>query len=452
MRRIAVVDDQALMRESIAETLSGAGFEAVTFAGGAQAAAAVASSEFDLVITDLKMPKMGGLELLSKVCDIAPHVPVVVITAHGTVESAVDAMKRGAFDYISKPFDPDELEVVVRRAIEHYALIRENELLRSRVGEEDGAPVMVGADSGLAAVSALIERVAQTDVTVLITGESGTGKEVVAKRIHQMSSRREKPFVCVNCAALNAGLLESELFGHEKGAFTGAEKTRRGRFELAEGGTILLDEVSEIEGSLQAKLLRVLQEREYERVGSSATRRMDVRIAATTNRNLSKAVSEGVFREDLYYRLNVFPVHVPPLRERGQDVAGLARHFLRGLSEESGREAPKISEEAVELLTGYSWPGNVRELRNIMERAFVMGFGHRIERSHIEGWLSEGGSAGAGKALHAGMRLKDAEEMLIRMTLERFGGHRQKTAEALGVSVRTLVNRLKEWKAQANIA
>lgn len=453
MERIAVVDDQELMRESLTETLSSAGFEATGFSCGADALAQLASSHYDLVITDLKMPGMSGLELLSKLPDVAPGLPVVVITAHGTVESAVDAMKKGAFDYISKPFDPDELELVVRRALGHGKLLRENEILRSRVRDDAEVVVMVGADSGLGEVSRLIERVAATDATVLVTGESGTGKEVVARRIHALSGRCRKPLICVNCAALSAGLLESELFGHERGAFTGAEKMRRGRFELAEGGTILLDEVSEIEPRLQAKLLRVLQEREYERVGSSAARKMDVRIIATTNRDLGKAVEEGDFRRDLYYRLNVFPVAVLPLRRRKSDVAGLARYFLRILSDESGRPAPKISPEAMELLERYDWPGNVREVKNVMERAFVMGFGDSIEASHIGGWLEGTAPArGGGAALAAGMSLKESEETLIKMTLEHFGGHRQKTAEALGISVRTLINRLQQWKAQANVA
>ena len=452
MARIAVVDDQALMREGIQETLVPSGFDVAVFATGKKALAALSERDFDLVVTDLKMPGMTGLELLSEVSQMAPATPVVVITAHGTVESAVDAMKRGAFDYIAKPFNSDELELTVRRALEHRRLLVENELLRSQLSDES-APVMVGADSGLAQVSALVERVAATETMVLVTGESGTGKEVVARRIHALSPRGEKPFICVNCAALNAGLLESELFGHEKGAFTGAEKMRRGRFELAEGGTILLDEVSEIEPRLQAKLLRVLQEKEYERVGSSATRKMDVRIIATTNRDLAKAVEEGEFREDLYYRLNIFPIEAPPLRDRPEDVPGLARFFLRLLSEESGREAPKISPAAMEFLGRYPWPGNVRELKNIMERAFVMGLGEAIERSQIESWLSGSPRPQSGPVLAAGMTLKDAEEMLVRLTLERFDGHRQKTADSLGVSVRTLINRLQQWKKEeANVA
>ncbi len=452
MARIAVVDDQTLMRESIQETLCAAGYEVDAFSSGTAAVEALSAGEYDLLITDLKMPRMTGLELLAKAAEIAPSLPVVVITAHGTVESAVDAMKKGAFDYIAKPFDPDELELVVKRGVSHSRLLRENELLRSRIGDNSDVPVMVGADSGLAAVSSLIERVAATDATVLISGPSGTGKEVVARRVHYLSHRRENPFICVNCAALNAGLLESELFGHEKGAFTGADKMRRGRFELAEGGTVLLDEVSEIDPHLQAKLLRVLQEREYERVGSSATRRMNVRIIATTNRDLAKEVSDGRFREDLYYRLNVFPVVVPSLAERSLDVPGLARHFLRLLARESGQEAPELSEDAVRLLTRYQWPGNVRELKNIIERAFIMGVGRRIEKSHIENWLSDRVETASGPVIRPGMTIKDAEEILIRLTLERHQGHREKTADALGISVRTLINRLREWKMEANVA
>jgi DNA-binding NtrC family response regulator len=455
MAFVAIVDDQRLMRESMAETLSSKGCRTEVFTSGADALAAISADDYDVLITDLKMPQMSGLELLAKAAEVAPGLPVVVITAHGTVESAVDAMKRGAFDYIVKPFESDELEMVVDRAVSHRHLVRENELLKRRVSEEDSAPIMVGADSGLQAVSALIERVAPTDATVLVSGQSGTGKEVIARRIHHMSRRREKPFVCVNCAALNAGLLESELFGHEKGAFTGADRMRRGRFELAEGGTTLLDEVSEIDPHLQAKLLRVLQEREYERVGSSVVRRMDVRVIVTTNRDLAKEVASGRFREDLYYRLNVFPIHVPALSERQEDVAGLARHFLRQLARQSGREAPEVTQEAMSLLTKYAWPGNVRELKNVMERAFIMGLGDRIESGHIEAWLCGDERRESGPTLRPGMTIKDAEETLIRMTLEKYSGHREKTAQALGISVRTLINRLREWKmetSEANVA
>jgi len=452
---VAAVDDQQLMRESIAETLEARGYKVRTFASGADALSAIAADDYDVLMTDLRMPQMTGLELLAKAAEMCPGLPVIVITAHGTVESAVDAMKRGAFDYIVKPIDPDELEMVVNRAVAHTMLLRENELLRRSVCDEDGAPIMVGADAGLGAVSSLVERVAATDATVLVSGQSGTGKEVVARRIHYLSKRREKPLVCVNCAALNAGLLESELFGHEKGAFTGADRMRRGRFELAEGGAILLDEVSEIDHHLQAKLLRVLQEKEYERVGSSVVRNMDVRVIVTTNRDLSKEVAAGRFRQDLYYRLNVFPIHVPPLCERPEDIPGLARHFLRQLARESGREAPEITGEAMHLLAGYNWPGNVRELKNVMERAFIMGFGDKIEKGHIEGWLAGEKAETSGPVLRPGMTIQDAEEILIRMTLERYGGHREKTAQALGISVRTLINRLREWKlenSEANVA
>ena len=455
MALVAAVDDQQLMRESIAETLEARGYKVRTFASGADALSAIAADDYDVLMTDLRMPQMTGLELLAKAAEMCPGLPVIVITAHGTVESAVDAMKRGAFDYIVKPIDPDELEMVVNRAVAHTMLLRENELLRRSVCDEDGAPIMVGADAGLGAVSSLVERVAATDATVLVSGQSGTGKEVVARRIHYLSKRREKPLVCVNCAALNAGLLESELFGHEKGAFTGADRMRRGRFELAEGGAILLDEVSEIDHHLQAKLLRVLQEKEYERVGSSVVRNMDVRVIVTTNRDLSKEVAAGRFRQDLYYRLNVFPIHVPPLCERPEDIPGLARHFLRQLARESGREAPEITGEAMHLLAGYNWPGNVRELKNVMERAFIMGFGDKIEKGHIEGWLAGEKAETSGPVLRPGMTIQDAEEILIRMTLERYGGHREKTAQALGISVRTLINRLREWKlenSEANVA
>jgi DNA-binding NtrC family response regulator len=353
------------------------------------------------------------------------------------VEAAVGAMKKGAYDFILKPIKLDELELLAARALEHRALSVENEVLRARVGEASTELVW---GPGSRDLHELLQRAAQSDATVLIAGESGTGKEGTARTLHQLSPRRAAPFLAVNCAALSAGLLESELFGHEKGAFTGAEKLRKGRFELAEGGTLLLDEVSEIDPGLQAKLLRVLQERTYERVGSSQPRRADVRVVATTNRNLPDEVARGRFRQDLYYRLNVLPVRLKPLRERREEIPLLAEHFAK-------RHRKTLSKGALKLLAGYDWPGNVRELGNVLERAAVLSPGDEIGGEMIGPWL-EGGvprAGGAATGSLAGIPLEALERRAIEETLRAEGGNRERAARVLGISSRTLRDKLKRW-------
>src|SRR3954471_2050176 len=332
MARILVVDDQELMRDSLAANLAREGHEVVATHDGTVAVSRLeGSTRFDLLITDLKMPKMTGIELLAEAKRLRPDMPVVLMTAFATVQTAVEAMKLGAYDYIQKPFDGDEIRLLVERTLEHNRLVKENQALRT-MAEQLAPRPLIGSGETMAQVRRRIELVARSSATVLIRGESGTGKEVVARAIHAASERRDRPMLAVNCAALSESLLESELFGHEKGAFTGADKMRRGRFELADGGTLLLDEISEIAPGLQAKLLRVLQENAFERVGSSMTQQVDVRVIATTNRHLEKAVAEGKFREDLFYRLNVVPIDLPPLRERADDVPELCRHFLHLVS------------------------------------------------------------------------------------------------------------------------
>ena len=384
-QKILVVDDKQMMRDSVAATLQRAGFVVVTAPNGATARKMVKKHEPTAVITDLSMPGMTGLELLDELIAEQPGLPVVLMTAFGGVNDAVSAMRAGAFDFIQKPFEGDTLLSVMKRAVAaageaagapapRTATEKPAKAPRSAArGPENPLDAIVGSSPAMKRVKEQLAPVAASDGTVLIQGESGTGKEVVARACHAASPRRDAVMLCLNCAALSSSLLESELFGHEKGAFTGADAERKGRFELADGGTLFLDEVSEIDPTLQAKLLRVLQEGQFERVGSSKTRTVDVRVIATSNRDLSRSVADGSFRQDLYYRLNVLPVHLPALRERPTDVPALATHFLRGIAARSGSEPKRLTAGAAALLASYAWPGNVRELQNLCERAAVLG-------------------------------------------------------------------------------
>jgi len=446
MAKILIADDQEMMRDSLAATLAREGHDVIA-AGDGQAALQRLNGpgRIDLLISDLKMPKMTGIELLAEAKKLRPEMPVVLMTAFATVATAVEAMKLGAYDYIQKPFDGDEIRILVDRTLEHARLIRENQALRTMTEQSTPRP-LVGSSDAMSDVRKKIELVAKSSATVLIRGESGTGKEVVARAIHQASPRRERPFLAVNCAALSENLLESELFGHEKGAFTGADRLRRGRFELADGGTLLLDEISEIPPTLQAKLLRVLQESTFERVGSSVSQQIDVRVIATSNRDLEQCVAEGNFREDLFYRLNVVPIDLPPLRQRLEDVPELCRHFLHQVARRENNTFRHIESEALRLFQRYPWPGNVRELQNIVERATVLEAEPGVIRAvTIEPWLRTAPQSSAVNDL-AGKPLADIEKQVILSTLERFKGHRVKTAGALGIGVRTLGMKLKRWK------
>jgi len=452
MARILIVDDQEMMRDSLAATLARAGHEVVAANDGPVAVTRLGSTRFDLMITDLKMPKMTGIELLGEAKRLRAEMPVVVMTAFATVNTAVEAMKMGAYDYIQKPFDGDEIKLLVERTLEHNRLIRENQALRT-MSELNGPRPMVGSSVAMTEVKEKIELVAKSNVTVLVTGASGTGKEVVARLVHAQSERSERPMLAVNCAALSENLLESELFGHEKGAFTGADRMRRGRFELADGGTLLLDEVSEIPTGLQAKLLRVLQESQFERVGSSLTQQVDVRVVATTNRNLVAAVGEGKFRRDLYYRLNVVPIELPALSQRLEDIPELSRHFLHQIAKRDKSVFRHIESEAVRVMQRYDWPGNVRELQNIIERACVLEREAGVIRSAtIEPWLRGTMSPAAAAGDLAGQPLAMIEKQVIMSTLEKFKGHRIKTATALGIGVRTLGMKLKKWREEEDVA
>jgi len=453
MARICVVDDKELIRDSLAETLAREDHEVTTFGHPREALEAIPGGGFDLVLSDLKMPGMDGIALMREMRSGGCDTPVIVMTAFGTVASAVEAMKLGAFDYLQKPFEAEAITVQVDRALQHCRLTRENEALRASLDDPTGSRPIIGNSPVMTQLGQRMAQVAASEATVLVSGESGTGKELVARAIHAQSRRADRPMLCLNCAALSGNLLESELFGHERGAFTGADRLRKGRFELADGGTLLLDEISEMALPLQAKLLRVLQEGEFERVGSSTTRRADVRIVVTTNRKLGDWVARKRFRADLFYRLNVLPLTVPPLRERVEDVAELVNHFFERICRREGRPAVRIERAALSLLQEYSWPGNVRELENLCQRAVAMAPARVVTAALIDSWV--GGAVQPAEEfanLRPGRMLEDAERQLIERTLGRYGGHRAKTAKALGIGVRTLGMKLKQWREEAAAA
>ncbi len=448
MARILICDDQDLIRDSLATIMSRDGHEVVAATDGPQALQRIAAQKFDLLITDLKMPKMTGIELLAEAKKLRPEMPVVLMTAFATVQTAVEAMRLGAYDYIQKPFEAEEMKLLVGRTLEHSQLKQENAALKTAMADASAPKPLIGNCELMQGIKKKIELVGKSSVTVLIRGESGTGKEVVARAIHAASERRDRPMLAVNCAALSEALLESELFGHEKGAFTGADKLRRGRFELADGGTLLLDEISEIAPGLQAKLLRVLQENCFERVGSSTTQNVDVRVVATSNRDLEDEVIKGNFRQDLFYRLNVVPMELPALRERPEDIAELIRHFLHLIARRDQSAFKHVETEAMRLLERYPWPGNVRELQNIVERAVILETDPGVIRAEtIAPWLRmpTANPVAAAQDL-AGKPLADIEKQVILSTLERFRGHRVKTATSLGIGLRTLGMKLKKWK------
>ena len=449
IQNILIVDDEPLIRKFLVETLRRMGFAVQDVSDGIQALRKIKAETFDLILTDIKMPGLSGMELLGKVREESPESVVVMMTAYATVESAVEAMKMGAFDYIIKPFSPDQIEMVTRKAAERQSLIEENRYLRSEILKEYGFGEIIGNTRVMHDTFEVIKKVANSRATVLVQGESGTGKELVGRAIHFNSSRANAPFIKVNCAALPEALLESELFGHEKGAFTGAVTRRSGRFELAHRGTLLLDEVSEIPLGLQSKLLRVLQEREFERVGGARPIKVDVRIVATTNRNLDEEIEAKRFREDLFFRLNVIPITLPPLRERLDDVALLAEHFVEHYCRENNRSPKEIAPETLDMMRGYSWPGNVRELQNVIERAVVLDADEAIRPEDVAlqapGW-SESDTDEIVDAV--GTTVAEMERRLILKTLEALGGNRGRTADMLKISVRTLRNKLNQYRVQ----
>ncbi len=438
--RIAIVDDEVRMAEAMAAALERSGYDCATFASAETALAALLERGADVVVTDWRMSGLDGLELLRRIRAARPEVPVILVTAYGDIPSAVKAMREGAFDYVTKPFDNDELRGLVARALELMRLRRENEEFRRQLAGRDGWDTIAESD-GMKAVLALVDRAAPSRAPVLITGESGTGKEVVARRLHLGSDRAGGPFVAVNCRAFADSVLESELFGHEKGAFTGAITAHAGCFERAHGGTLLLDEIGDVGPAFQAKVLRVIQEGELQRVGGARPRRVDVRLVGATNRDLQTEVAEGRFREDLFFRLNVIPIVVPPLRERRDDVLPLVRYFLTRHAQETGRQIG-LSAAAEACLLSHAWPGNVRELRNAIERALVLTREAEIQPDDL---LLDGGRGAASVASAGTLQgtLETAAADRIRLALEASEGRRAEAAAMLGIDRTTLFRWMK---------
>lgn len=443
IHKILVADDDRLIRTFIVETLRRQGKEVIAVENGLEALRELEEAPFDLLISDVKMPLCGGLQLLEKAKKLHPHLLVILATAFGSVESAVETMRLGAFYYLIKPFSPEALESAIEKAEEHVRLVKENLFYR----EEQKNTPLIAESQAMKSILRDLPKIAQSQASVFITGESGTGKEVIASALHNHSLRASHPFIKVNCAAIPETLLESEFFGHEKGAFTGAHARKIGRFELASQGTLLLDEVTEIPLSLQPKLLRAIQELEFERVGGTKPIRVNLRFVATSNRNMQEAIGSKIFREDLFYRLNVVPIHIPPLRERPEDILPLANHFLKGFCIENHKAMKKLSPSAEQLLLDYPWPGNVRELANVIERTVVLEDPLSLEAKHLHlAPLScPVPAAPTVPSPSVGMTLQEMEKTLILKTLESCQHNRTKTAQMLEINVRTLRNKLQHY-------
>jgi len=459
MHAILVVDDEPNYLIVLSELLRDEGFEVFTAQSGQEALPIVHNTDLDLIISDMKMPGLDGIQFLEQIKKVNRELPVILITAYAEVEKAVEAMRLGAYTYLAKPFSNEALLASVQKAIEHYDLVREIKRLRDEVAPKSGFGGMIGKNERMRAVYQLIEKVAPAPSSVLITGESGTGKELVARAIHNLSPRKDAPFISVNCAALSRNLLESELFGHEKGAFTDAIAMRKGRFELADSGTLFLDEIGEMPQALQAKLLRVLQERSFERVGGTKSLRVDVRILAATNKDLKDEVDKGDFREDLYYRLNVIHIHLPPLRERVDDIPRLVTFFLEKNARQLGKENLEISPEALRLLVSLPWEGNVRELENTIERAAILCNNNRIDPEDVQPDSTElaeaqewSSSLDLNQFIPEDLSLSDVlngiEEKLVRKALEDANQIQARAAEKLGITKSLLQYKMKKYKLQ----
>jgi two-component system response regulator AtoC len=450
MTKVLVVDDERKMRRVLQILLERLGVDSVAADSAEEGLERFEHEQIDLVLTDLRMPGASGIDLLGKVRELDPEVPVIVMTAYGTIETAVDAMKRGAFDYVLKPFDLEVIELAIRKALDMRRYRTENRFLREQATPAAGLESLIGSSPPMDAVFELIRRVAPTKSSVLITGETGTGKELVARAIHDLSPRRERFFVALNCAAIPTELLESELFGHIRGAFTGAERERIGKFELADGGTLFLDEIGDMAYALQAKLLRVLQEGVIERIGSNKRIAVDVRVLSSTHRDLAAAIRDGRFREDLFYRLNVFQIELPPLRGRRDDVVAIAAHFLDRFARELGRPPLRLTRAAGHVLEQHEWPGNVRELQNLMERAAVLCDGPEVDASFFRLLLPEPApeapvEESPSESLLLGPAVEALERKIILRALSAADDNKVQAAHLLGISERTLWYKLKRY-------
>jgi DNA-binding NtrC family response regulator len=448
--RVLIVEDDQATREGLTELVRAWGFTADSAADGAAALERVTEFRPSIIVSDLVMPHMGGLDLLKALRDDLDHIKVVLLTAQGTVDSAVEAVKTGAEDYLTKPVDPAKLHRLLDRLSELGAQKRENQALRRQLNERGRFGRMIGHSASMRAIYRVIEQAAPTPASILVLGESGTGKELVAQTIHQLSPRAPAPFVAINCAAIPETLLESEIFGHEKGSFTGAIDRRAGCFELADRGTLFLDEVAEMAGATQVKLLRVLQERRFRRLGGRAEQEVDVRVIAATNVRPEQAIRDGKLREDLYYRLNVFSIALPPLRDRMEDLGLLIQAFIDEFNARDRRSVTTVSPEAMKLLGQYDWPGNIRELRNVIERATILARGEFIEPVHLPplGVVVRGAppAVPTSVSIAPGMTVDEAEQRLIVATLQAAGGNKTRAAEMLGISLKTLHNKLNRMK------
>ena len=439
MQKILVVDDEQNIRRMLNRVLSSEGFIVKEAINGLEALKRLEEEDYSLVLLDLKMPGLNGIETLKKIRELDINLPIIMISAYGSISEAVEAMKLGALDYLIKPFDIEELKIIVERAIKQYELRVENIYYREEEEKRFNFDEIIGKSKAIKRVLEMVKSVSVTPATVLITGESGTGKELIARAIHKNSPGNKNPFVVVNCVAFSSHLLESELFGHEKGAFTGAISKRIGRFEMAKGGTIFLDEIGEVDPVIQTKLLRFLQEKEFERVGSSKSIKVDVRILSATNLDLKKKAEDNNFRQDLYYRLNVFNIEVPPLRERKEDIPLLVEHFIHKYDKILNKKVEEISPQAMELLLNYDYPGNIRELENILERSMIMAKNNIMDETYFAFINKENFSEKKGT-------LKEVEKELIIKYLIQNKSNRTKTAELLGISRRNLQNKIKEYQ------
>jgi len=447
--RVLIVDDEADGRDALAELVQRWGYDVLTAGDGSEALRRAIEWHPEVILTDLVMPNMDGLWLLRALRAELPDCPVVLMTGRGSIQIAVQAIREGAYDFIEKPLEVPRLRVVLERALEKQETMREVQVLRRRIAELAPGTDMVGAAPSMQKVFELVKKVAPSTASVVIGGESGTGKEVVARAVHSLSPRKDKAFVALNCSAIPATLIESELFGYERGAFTGADQRRLGNFELATGGTLFLDEIGELPLELQAKFLRVLEERKIRRLGGRGEVEVDVRVICASNRDLKEEIRRGRFREDLFFRLSVFAIHLPPLKERREDIPLLVHHFIEKFNAETGKRVQGCTPAAAATLTGYAWPGNIRELRNTVERAMILADGDVIGEEHLPPDMQSSNPEAAALRLTMGLTLDQVEKDYIIASLQRNGGNKARTAELLGISEKTLYNKLNRYTAEA---